>query len=255
MKFSAGGVLSRAFTVTFQNFLTFFVLALIVSAPVIVVGYLLKADDAVGMDPGFRMDEYGELVVTGGPQPSRAAQGIVMLLNMVAQGVLAGALAFGVFQALRGQRVSLGACLSRGFARLLPIVVISIVTGVGVMFGMLLLIVPGIMLACAWYVAVPVTAVERLGVGAALTRSQDLTRGYRWSIFGMFMLLIILMLLVMTVLVGLFSAMGALPTAIISGLLGVFLGLYGGVLGAVAYHDLRLTKEGATTDELVKAFE
>ncbi len=254
MQFSAGRVLSRSFTVTIQNFVTFFVLALIVSAPVIVVGHLLKADDSVGMDPGVRLDEYGELVVTEA-KGSPASQGIVMLLNMIAQGVLAGALAFGVFQALRGQRVSLGACLSRGFARLLPIVVISLVTGVGVMLGMLLLIVPGIMLACAWYVAVPVTAVERLGVGAALTRSQDLTRGYRWSIFGMFMLLIVLMLLVMTVLVGLFSAMGSLPAAIISGLVGVFLGLYGGVLGAVAYHDLRITKEGATTDELVKAFE
>ena len=250
MQFSAGRVLRRSFTVTIQNFVTFFVLALIVSAPVIVAAHLLKADDAVGMDPGVRLDEYGELVITDA-KGSPAAQGVVMLLNMIAQGVLAGALSYGVFLALRGQRASIGVCLSRGFARFLPIVGVSIVFGVGVALGSLLLLVPGIMLACAWYVAVPVTAVERLGVGAALTRSQDLTRGYRWSIFGMFMLLVLLMFVVMTVLVGLFSTLGVTAAAIISALVGVFLSLYGGVVGAVAYHDLRITKEGVSTDELV----
>jgi len=256
MQFSAGGVLGRAFTVTFQNFLTFFVLALIVSAPVIVVGHVLQTHESVGIgaDPGLRVDERGLVVMEPAPS-STTAQGLVWALQMITQGVLGGALSYGVFQALRGQRLTLGACLSRGFGRFLPIVGISILAVFGIMLGTVLLIVPGIMLACMWYVAVPVTAVERLGVGAALARSSELTRGYRWSILGMYLLFVLLTLLVMTVLVGLLSALGPTGALVVSELVGVFLSLYGGVLAAVAYHDLRVTKEGVSTDELVKAFE
>jgi hypothetical protein len=92
-------------------------------------------------------------------------------------------------------------------------------------------------------------------VGAALKRSSDLTRGYRWSIVGMFLLLVGLSILVGAVLVGVFSVLGATGALILSMLVSVFFSLYGGVVGAVAYHDLRITKEGVTTDELVKAFE
>ena len=59
MTFSAGGVLGRAFNVTIQNFVTFFVLALIVSAPVYALGHFLQVEDIYSADPGLRIGEHG----------------------------------------------------------------------------------------------------------------------------------------------------------------------------------------------------
>jgi hypothetical protein len=49
-----------------------------------------------------------------------------------------------------------------------------------------LLAFPGLMVACAWAVWAPVVTVEGMGpLGAAQARSADLTRGHRWAIFGL----------------------------------------------------------------------
>src|SRR5688572_9370883 len=110
MRFSSGEVLGRAVVVTIRNFVTFFVMALIVSAPVFALGQVLLVEDPGSRDVGVRVEEYG-LVVPKVQHGSPAVQTLVVVLELIAQGVLAGALSYGVFQALRGQRPSLGACL------------------------------------------------------------------------------------------------------------------------------------------------
>jgi hypothetical protein len=247
MQFSAGSVISRAFGVTTKNFATFLVIGVVVMVPILVLNHLLVPD----------APDFGDLRDLDRVEPSTASpvrQLASTLLNMVGQSVLAGALAFGVFQSLSGQRPSVGECLSRGFERLLPIVGVSIVYGLAVGVGMLLLIVPGVMIACMWYVGVPVTTVEKLGVGASLTRSGVLTQGHRMSIFAMFLLVLLLGLAVGMLLVGAFAAMGALVSTILTGVLSVFIAIYSGTLSAVTYHDLRVVKEGATTEDLLEVF-
>jgi hypothetical protein len=253
MQFSAGNVISRAFGVTTKNFLTFFIIALLVMGPILVINHMLGVGE---VDISYEEIEVGgsTLRVAKASQVSPAKQVLGMILSTVGQSVLAGALAFGVFQSLRGNRPSVGDCISRGFARLLPIVGVSIVFGLCVGLGMLLLIVPGAMIACAWYVCVPVTTVEKLGVGASLTRSADLTRGNRWSIFGMFVLIFLLAIAVTMLLGGVFASLGAVVGAVLMGVVLIFIAIYSGTLSAVCYHDLRATKEGVTTDDLVKVF-
>ena len=53
--------------------------------------------------------------------------------------------------------------------------------------GMLLFIVPGVLLYLVWIVAMPVAVMERTGVGQALQRSVELTRGHKGRIFGIVM--------------------------------------------------------------------
>jgi Membrane domain of glycerophosphoryl diester phosphodiesterase len=59
----------------------------------------------------------------------------------------------------------------------------SILMGVGVGLGLLLLIVPGILLAIRWAVAAPVVVLEGLGARAAMRRSQELVQGHRKDVF------------------------------------------------------------------------
>ena len=64
------------------------------------------------------------------------------------------------------------------------VVDVAFVTGVMVGIGFVLLVVPGLILACMFFVAVPVAVVERPGVFEALARSGRLTRGHRVPILG-----------------------------------------------------------------------
>ena len=67
------------------------------------------------------------------------------------------------------------------FWRLLAV---SVLAGIGVAIGFVLLIVPGLVLITIWAVVAPVTVLERPGVFAAFGRSRELVRGNGWNVFG-----------------------------------------------------------------------
>ena len=59
---------------------------------------------------------------------------------------------------------------------LLALLGVSILFGVGVGIGFVLLIIPGLILLVMWSVVAPVTVLERPGVFAAFGRSRELVR-------------------------------------------------------------------------------
>ena len=114
-------------------------------------------------------------------------------------------------------------------------------------------VVPGIIVACMLYVAVPVCVIEKAGVFESLNRSGELTRGYRWQIFALWALVTVIAGIAQIVLswfVGV-TLWGKLLT------FGwqVFAAAFGAVLVAVIYHDLRVTKEGIDIDSLANVFD
>lgn len=121
------------------------------------------------------------------------------------------------------------------------------------MLGFLLFVVPGVIIGCMLYVAIPACVIEKLGVTASMSRSVALTKGYRWQIFGLFLLVVVI------------SALGAFVFTLIggAGLVGQLLAFgwqvvstaFGAVLSAVIYHDLRMAKEGIDLDTLASVFD
>jgi hypothetical protein len=67
---------------------------------------------------------------------------------------------------------------------LLPLIAVGILAGIGIAIGIFLLIVPGLILLTLWAVVAPVVVVERPGIFAAFSRSQELVRGSGWQVFG-----------------------------------------------------------------------
>jgi len=59
----------------------------------------------------------------------------------------------------------------------------SVLMGIGVGIGLFLLIVPGILLAIRWAVAIPIVMLEGLGARAAMKRSGELVEGHRGAVF------------------------------------------------------------------------
>jgi hypothetical protein len=60
----------------------------------------------------------------------------------------------------------------------------SILAGLGIAVGFVLLIVPGLFLLTIWCLIAPVIVLEGVGVGASFGRSRELVRGFGWNVFG-----------------------------------------------------------------------
>jgi uncharacterized membrane protein len=69
---------------------------------------------------------------------------------------------------------------------------LSLLIGLVVVLACFLLIVPGVLLAIQWSLAVPVKVLENRGVTDAMQRSADLTKGSRGRIFVIWLLFILL---------------------------------------------------------------
>jgi hypothetical protein len=77
-----------------------------------------------------------------------------------------------------------------------PLVAVSILFGLGVAIGFILLIIPGLFLLVIWSVVAPVTVLEHPGVGSAFRRSRELVRGNGWNVFGVIVIVFVIVFVV-----------------------------------------------------------
>jgi hypothetical protein len=117
--------------------------------------------------------------------------------------------------------LSIGETVSAATPYLAAVAGASILAGIAITIGLILLIVPGLYLITIWAVIVPVIVLEGAGVFASFGRSQQLVRGHGWHVFGTLVLAWIIMLVVNLVLGLIFAA---LPHALSSGLASVISG-------------------------------
>lgn len=235
-EFSAGGVVSRSFSVWFANFVPFSLVTLAVYVPVLVLAAAMPSEPG----PGWTV--------------------LDRILSGLAQLVVTGALTYGVLESLRGGRAPVAALFATGFRKTGSVFATSFRVGLWVILGTLLLVVPGIVWYCALFVAIPAVVVEReLGSSNdALQRSRELTSGHRWGILVVVVVVFIVTLL-LTAAAAMFAAVAQalpepVPVVVATAMIALASSL-AACASAVAYHDLRLAKEGVATADLVKVFE
>jgi hypothetical protein len=73
--------------------------------------------------------------------------------------------------------------LARAQGNLGKLVAVSLLVGLGVALGILLLVIPGIVLATRWAVAVPVAMLEKGTARQAMKRSREILAGNGWNVF------------------------------------------------------------------------
>jgi hypothetical protein len=141
-----------------------------------------------------------------------------------------------------------------------PVILLSLLAFVGVVLGLVLLVVPGVLLALAWAVALPVLINEKLGVIASLKRSSQLSAGSGGQVFWVYVGLLVCT----SLLVWLGTAFGEfiLDLTSIAGSSGIFESLMTSIadvgsslLFAALYLYLRTRKEGPQTKQLADIFE
>lgn len=239
-----GRVISRAFAAVRRNAPGFVALSLLLAgAPSVALEYVIAWDE-LAADP----DDFGMLI---------AASIGALLLNLFSLYVLQAALVRAVILDLDGRPPDLGGSLVRAVSLVLPLLGLTLVSGLAMMIGFMLLVVPGIFLLVIWSVSVPVMVEERLGVFSSLSRSAELTLGSRWPVFGLLVLVYVLAI-VLAVVAGLYSSdayADPLGYGLRSGAVAAVNGLVGAAVYASLYVELRTVKEGGTYEGLAAIFE
>jgi hypothetical protein len=172
-----GDVLSTSLKVFGANAVPFLLLAFVCQLPAIAHEIWLEvfaSVDVLRVQPG---DLTTALLASAGTGLAAA------LLTIGLQNVAKATMIFGTVEQLSGRHAPLGDSVAKGFSRFFPVIVTAILSTLAIVFGLMLCIVPGVLFALFFFVAVPVTVVEKVGPIDAMGRSYNLTEGSKFTIF------------------------------------------------------------------------
>jgi hypothetical protein len=189
-------------------------------------------------------------LVRGLEETDPALYWLVVLAVTVVSALAQAAMANGTWDSLRGHSVDLRPLFQICLSRSLPVIALLILCLVAIVLGIVALVVPAFIAMTVWFVAPTACVVEQAGPIASLKRSARLTKGHRWKIFGVVLVLVSVQS-VPVVLVFLHTSLGFVARP----LWDAAILAAGSVLGAVIYHDLRVAKEGRDTDRIGSVFE
>jgi hypothetical protein len=106
---------------------------------------------------------------------------------------LQGALVLAIDDVRDGRAdLSISETLDRVSPRLGTLALAGLLAGIAIGLGLLLLIAPGLYLLTIWLVIIPAIMLEGCGVSESFGRSQELVRGYGWSVFGVIVLTVLI---------------------------------------------------------------
>tara|TARA_R110002096_G_scaffold408075_1_gene606977 strand:+ start:89172 stop:89903 length:732 start_codon:yes stop_codon:yes gene_type:complete len=242
MDFSIGSILGRSFSIFGKNIASFLVLGVLLHLPSIYIVFDLLAQIESGNWDG-------------------ETSFLPRLIGLLSGQLLAATLIYGTVMELRGMHAGVGKCIQVGLVRALPVLLTAIVAGLAIVVGFVLLIVPGIIVMTILYVAIPVAVVERPGIMASLSRSSELTSGYRMRIFGLVFIImgaagLINYLISKQVTEAFFEDPSSIGTLLYAATgIEIVVAILGAIISAVVYHDLRAIKDGVNIDELAAVFE
>ena len=228
-------ILYMVFVTFLKNPIVFLGLTLLIGALVEIVEYGLR----------FMITEIG----------ARAFNFLQMFVSMLFRQWIGGAIAYGVYQSLKGKGASFGASLSHGMRHLAPLVCVGFLESLGVFLGALLLAVPGLILMFMWFVAIPACVVERLGPVDSMSRSAKLTKGCRLKILGIFMIMMIFALVCNRITPFFIPDVGPRTYFVLLGLFNSIPFAFINIMPAVIYFELRSIREGVAVQNLANVFD
>lgn len=99
------------------------------------------------------------------------------------------------------------------------LIVWSILSGIAIGIGFLLLIIPGLILMTIWAVGAPAIVAEDCGPIEAFGRSYELVRGQAWTVFGVLVVVFLIMFVASLIASIIGAAIGGVTGAIIVGII------------------------------------
>lgn len=248
MKFTIGNTLNEGFSLLSKHFAKVFLVGILTYALPIVIGAILLA-----VTTGFN--------IATNPDPTTidsvwwSSFGIYMVIT-----VIASLISFSMItEVVINERFALGGAFVRALKNLIPLIVISILLSLAIMLGMILLIVPGIIVTLMFYVVMTAYIAEPgLGILGAFKRSRELTKGHRWGILAI-VLIVAICIAILNMIVALplgLSAPGEAGPVVIA--LSAFISAVTTIISLVftiaIYTSLRRAKDTHTPETVAEVF-
>lgn len=248
-RFGVGARMSDTVAIFFGRFALFGVVGIVAGLLMQMPSYLIfgaETLDPTGSAAGAQLIERNPFAFVA----------FAIVVPLLVYSLLTAVLVLAAYDAKAGRAANVGAYVATAFRWILPLIVMSIVAWLLIGIGFALLLVPGLWLLGVLAVFVPVIVIEGNGFGC-ITRSAELTKGYRWPIVG-FTLLIYLIFYVVTLVitgVGAFLAAGTpIVFLILQGLASGLAAALASVAVAVTYARLREIKDGVGFTDLADVF-
>jgi hypothetical protein len=227
-------VLTRAGGIWARNIVPLCLVALVAALPYYTQGFLAGLTGVKQTRPGLAV--------------------VFLFTTLVARPLCYAIFVVAVFQVLSGQRMRIGTAMKQAFARVLPLIACSVFAALAVTGGMMLLVIPGLIVLTMLSVSAQACIIEKLGPIASLSRSAALTKGNRWRLFGLILLVSLLVICASWIWMPLQKLFGR-PAVFIGFLFYPLASAYKDTVYAVQFHDLRISKEGVGTERIASVFD
>jgi len=184
----------------------------------------------------------------------------MILWASIAFPIASGAATYAISERYLGNEVTIGEALRLALSRFWTLSIAQITATIRVMFGFLLLIVPGILWMLSYSLIVPAILVEGQNATPSLRRSRDLVKDHRGKVFCVMFIVNLLqglLALGVSMISGMIfnsdSGSGAVLNSAMNNLLSIFLTPLGIVATILLYYDMRIRKEGFDLEMLSRA--
>jgi hypothetical protein len=175
---------------------------------------------------------------------------LAALVALLLYQVLTGAITRTIAAEVAGQDLGLEQSYRFGFARLGPILVVSILVGLATLLGLIVFIIPGIYIGVRLAVSTQALVVENKRGTEAMRRSWDLVGGHWWHAAFTLLVAGLLTGVVNAVITAPFSAGAWFLQGIAAAVATTVTLPYGALVGVLLYLDLRARKERLDLDTL-----
>ncbi|MDP9329678.1 MAG: glycerophosphoryl diester phosphodiesterase membrane domain-containing protein [Actinomycetota bacterium] len=245
-----GDILSAAFEIYKNNAAKLITIVAVVVVPLQFVLHLLT-----GVVFAAKKDTVviGNIQVTETVARSAGVALLVLLIGLIIGVIINSALQAAIIRAAAqttvGDPVDVSESYRFGFAHFGSVLLASILVGIVVAVGFVLLIVPGVIFLTMLAVTIPVVVIERKGVTDAMSRSWALAKGNFWHVLGT----VVVAAIITSVVGGAIGAIGGNNwfLAWIFGSIGQIIAApFSAMVTVLLYLDLRTRSESLTVDAL-----
>jgi hypothetical protein len=240
-----GEILSTAFQLYRRYWRTLVAIAAVVVVPLTLLQY--------GIGRWFRshgQQLHDQVVVSTSFWAVAGASLLAALVGLLLYQVLTGAITRTIATEVAGQDLGLEQSYRFGFARLGPILVVSILVGLATLLGLIVLIIPGIYIGVRLAVSIQALVVEGKRGTDAMRRSWDLVGGHWWHAAFTLLVGALITGVVNAVITAPFSAGAWFLQGIAAAVATIVTLPYGALVGVLLYLDLRARKERLDLDTL-----
>ena len=240
-----GGILSTAFQLYRRYWRTLLPIAAVVVVPLTLLQYLI-GDWVRGHGEQAR----GQVVTSTSFWVVATASLLAAIVGLLLYQVLTGAITRTIAAEVAGQDLDIEQSYRFGFARLGPILVVSILVGLATLLGLVVFIIPGIYIGVRLAVSVQALVVEGRRGTDAMRRSWELVGGHWWHAAFTVLLAGLLTSVVNAVITAPFGAGAWFVQAVAAAAATTVTLPYGALVGVLLYLDLRTRSERLDLDTL-----